>query len=82
MGTNRLIVRWTYTEAGAKKMAAFWRAHADEETVQRVGSYEVRAKIHPASYGWEEGWLKWRTDKFIAVSESDAKKILAGLRGK
>jgi hypothetical protein len=64
-------------------MAAFWRAHAGKEAVQRVGSYESRATIQPASTpGWEEGWLKWRTDKFLAVSEDDAKKIVTGLKGK
>jgi hypothetical protein len=27
MTTNQFTVRWTYTEAGAKKMLAFWKAH-------------------------------------------------------
>jgi hypothetical protein len=49
-----------------------------------VGDFESQAVIstvRPPNWT-EEGWLKWRTDKFIAVGEGDAKKIVAGLRGK
>ena len=31
---------------------------------------------------WKEGWLKYRTDKFLGVSEGDAKKIVAGLKSR
>lgn len=87
MGTNQFAVRWTYTEAGAKKMLAFWKAHDGQEVVTRVGSFERRGQIMPRkSYppGWasDEGWLKARTDKFIGVSEEDAKAIKAGLRSR
>lgn len=85
--TNGFAVRFTYTEAGAKKMLAFRNAHDGQEVITRVGSYESRGTIWPRdSYppGWknDEGWLKRRTDKFFCVSEDDAKKILAGLKGK
>lgn len=83
-GTNMLTVRWTYTEAGAKKMLAFRKAHADEKVLERVGDYELRATIVASQDpNWtEEDWLKRRTDKFLAVNEEDAKKIVAGLKGK
>jgi len=31
---------------------------------------------------WKEGWLKHRTDKFLGVSEKDAREIVAGLQSK
>ena len=78
---NKFAVRWTYTEAGAKKMLAFRRARTGHEAITKVGSFEVRAKIAEARPpGWtEERWLKRRTDKFYGVSEDDAKIIVAGL---
>ncbi len=84
LGTNKFTVRWTYTESGAKKMLAFRRSHAGEQVLQQIGSFECRLTISTAKMpGWtEEGWLKWRTDKFFAVSEEDAKKIVAGFKGK
>ncbi len=83
-GTNKFMVRWTYTEAGANKMLAFWRAQAGQQVITQVGSFEMRARIYEGrSPGWtEEGWLKWRTDKFFGVTEEDASKIVAGLKGK
>ena len=84
--TNNFVVRFAYTEAGAKKMLAFRREHAGHEVVTQVGSFERRGTIAPLSLrpaGWtEEGWLKRRTDKFFGVSEDDAKKIVEGLRKK
>lgn len=87
ISTNGAAVRWTYTEAGAMKMLAFRNAHDGQEVITIVGSYESRATIWPRdSYpsGWknDEGWLKRRTDKMFCMSEDDAKKILAGLKGK
>jgi hypothetical protein len=83
-GTNKFVVRWTYTEDGAKKMLAFRKAHDGQEVITRVGSFEFRGSIKPRdSYppGWvnDEGWLKRRTDKFFGVSEDDAQKIVDGL---
>ena len=83
-GTNMFMVKWTYTESGAKKMLAFRKAHDHEKVLERVGDYELRATIVGSQDpNWtEEGWLKRRTDKFLAVSEEDAKKVVAGLKGK
>ena|ERR1035437_3920047 len=86
--TNRFAVRWTYTEAGAKKMLAFTEAHVGETVRTEVGSYESTGGIAPftslpgcASYSeWRAGWLKHRTDKFFGGSEEDAKKIVDGLK--
>lgn len=85
--TNKHVVRWTYTEEGAKKMLAFRKAQDGQEVITRVGSFEFRGSIKPRdSYppGWvnDEGWLKRRTDKFFGVSEDDARKIVDGLKKK
>ena len=84
--TNTFAVRFTYTEAGAKKMLAFWRKHAGQEVITKVGSFERRGRIaplHSRPPSWtEEGWLKRRTDKFFGVSKDDAKKIMDGLKNK
>jgi hypothetical protein len=84
--TNSFAVRFTYTEAGATKMLALRREHAGHEVVMQVGSFERRftiALLEAKPAGWtEEGWLKWRTDKFFGVSEDDAKKIVEGLKKK
>ncbi len=81
-GTNKFAVMWTYTEAGAQKMLAFWRVHAGETILQQVGEFESRPMLSTTTQNWEEGWLKRRTDKFFGESEGDAKKIIAGLKGK
>ena len=82
MDTKGFVVRWTYTQDGAHKMLAFWRAHAGQAVLTQIGSFEQRSTISEVEApGWtEEGWLKQRTDKFIVVSEVDAKKIVVGLR--
>jgi hypothetical protein len=84
--TNTFAVRFTYTEAGAKKMLAFERAHAGREVITQVGAFERRGMIAPLSarpQGWTEaGYLKHRGDKFFGVSEDDAKNIVKGLRKK
>ena len=82
--TNKFKVRWKYTEAGAKKMLTFWREHAGERVLEQVGNFESRPTISTAKpANWtEEGWLKSRTDKFFAVTEEEARKIVAGLKSK
>jgi hypothetical protein len=82
--TNKFTVRWKYTGAGAKKMLTFWREHAGKRVLQQIGSFESRPIISTAKApNWtEEGWLKSRTDKFFAVTDEDARKIVAGLKGK
>ncbi|HET9804159.1 MAG TPA: hypothetical protein VFP96_13060 [Candidatus Acidoferrum sp.] len=82
--TNKVAVFWQYTETGARKMLAFWRAHAGKEVVEQIGDFECHPTLStnkPPNWT-EEGWLKSRTDKFFAVSEEDAKKIIAGFQGK
>jgi hypothetical protein len=84
--TNSFAVRFTYTEAGAKKMLAVEREHAGHYVITQVGTFERRGMIGPLSArpsGWtEEGYLKHRGDKFFGVSEDDAKKIADGLKKK
>src|SRR5690349_17395502 len=46
--TNSFVVRWTYTEAGAKKALSSWEANTNHSTM---------------SAEWKAGWLKHRTDK-------------------
>lgn len=89
LSDHRLIVRWTFTEAGATRELAFRESHTGQTVRTVVGSYEFTGRIAPfaplpgcASYSqWKEGWLKHRTDKFFGVSEEDAKEIIAGLKG-
>jgi hypothetical protein len=89
--TNCYAVRWTYTEAGAKKMLTFLEAHEGKKVRTVTGEFvgpAIEETFRPmppvfTNYTqWKEGWLKYRTDKAFAVSEDDAKKIVAGLRSK
>jgi hypothetical protein len=89
--TNSFAVRFTYTEAGAKKMLAFREAHECQKVRVVVGSFETpphedmfqpMPPVFTNYTQWKEGWLKHRTDKFFCVSEDDAKKIVAGLKTK
>jgi hypothetical protein len=84
MTTNRFVVRFTYTDAGARKMLAFRREHLGRDVVISVGSYECRTKLSDAKMeGWTEaGYLKHRGDKFYGVSEDVAKRIVEGLTKK
>src|SRR5438477_12149822 len=55
--TNSYAVRFTYTEAGARKMLAFEREHAGHEVITQVGTVERRGWIAPLSArpkGWTE----------------------------
>jgi len=89
--TNSYVVRWTYTGQGAKKFLDFQEAHRGEKVRTVIGSFRspltemmvfqpMRGLTNYAQ--WKEGWLKYRTDKFFGVSESDAKAIVAGLKRK
>ena len=85
---NSFAVRWTYTEAGAKKILAFQESHVGQKTSFVVGSYESppgESMFRPmpafTNYAqWKEGWLKHRTDKVVGVNEEDAKRIVSGLK--
>lgn len=91
LSTNRFVVRWSYTEAGAKKMLAFREAYEGEKVRITIGSFESTPsewKFHPmppafTNYAqWKEGWRTRRRDKVFGVSEDEARKIVAGLKGK
>jgi hypothetical protein len=85
IATNSFAVRFTYTETGARKMLAFEREHRGQEIIIRVGTFEHRGTIASSvqTPGWtEEGWLKWRTDKFFGVNEDQAKQIVDGLKSR
>jgi hypothetical protein len=90
MSSNAFAVRWVYTEPGAKKMLAFCEAHQNKKVRTVVGNFQSPPRENAfrpnppyfTNYAqWKEGWLKKRTDKFVGVSEADAKRIVAGLRG-
>ena len=89
--TNTFVVRWTYTEAGARKMLAFREAHEGKKVRTVVGSFEtppseVMFRAMPPLFTnyvqWKEGWLMRRTDKFFGVSEAEANAITASLKRK
>lgn len=90
MGTNKYAVSWSYTEAGAMKSLAFREANEGRKTCTAVGRFqtppcEIRFQPMPPMFTnyaqWKEGWLKHRTDKFFGVTEEDANRIVAGLKG-
>jgi len=63
--TNLFAVRWTYTEAGAKKALASWEAD---------GSH------YGMTPEWKKGWLKHRTDKEFFRNRAAAEKLVAKLK--
>ena len=91
ISTNNYAVIWAYTEAGANKVLAFREVHKDQRVRMAIGKFESQPSIERfipmppmfTSYTqWKEGWLKHKGDKFVGVTEEDAKKIIAGLQGK
>jgi hypothetical protein len=89
--SNSFAVRWTYTEAGAKKALAFWEAHDGQKISTAIGDFNSPPSEHiframPPTFTtydqWKEGWLKHRMDKIFVRSEADAQKILVGLKSK
>jgi hypothetical protein len=81
--TNSVYVSFTYTVAGAKKVLAFNRENAGYEISTQVGTYESRGRLAslsaPPQGQAEEILVKGGA---FSVREDDAKKIIAGLRGK
>jgi len=75
-GTNEtgVTVKFTYTDTGAKRLEEFYRAHNVGEDVRwQSGSFVHPFKLeHRKSFGREGCW---------GLSETDAKALLAGLRG-
>jgi hypothetical protein len=53
----------------------------------QAGAFVTPPFVAPASIDpltqtdWREGWLKRRTDKFLNLSETDAKTVVAALKG-
>src|SRR5207237_5259402 len=66
--TNCYTVRWTYTGQGAKKVLDFREAHWGEKTRTVIGAFEclLTENVQPNHTQWKEGWIKYRTDSFIA----------------
>lgn len=63
--TNSFAVRFSYTEAGAKKALASW---------------EADPKHAAMSAEWKTGWLKRRTDKGFFQSESAATEFTKSIK--
>ena len=85
MSTNKFMVRWTYTQAGARKMLAFREAHEGKKVRTVVGSFEsapseIIFRTMPPVFTnyiqWKQGWLERRTDKFFGMSEEDRRRLL------
>jgi hypothetical protein len=70
-----VTVKFTYTDTGAKRLEEFYRAHnVGEDVRSQSGSFVHPFKLeHRKSFGREGFW---------GLSETDAKALLAGLRGK
>jgi hypothetical protein len=85
-GANTFVVRWQYTEEGAKRVRAFWDAHTGRKIRTRIGSFESPLTLVLTSRLLKPSgtvpWEKVRTDKFVSVSGADANAIVAGLRDK
>jgi hypothetical protein len=65
--TNTFAVRWTYTEAGAKKAIASWEANGAHNGVTAE---------------WKKGWLKHPTTKHFFRSKASAEELVARLKSK
>jgi hypothetical protein len=63
--TNLFAVRWTYTEAGAKKALASWESD---------GSH------YGMTPEWKRGWLKHRTDKQFFGTRAAAEEFVTKLK--
>jgi hypothetical protein len=51
MATNKFVVRWTYTEAGARKMLAFREANEGQKTRMGFGAFEFPPSENELSFG-------------------------------
>ena len=65
--TNTFAVKFSYTEAGAKKALASWEADPKHPVV---------------SAEWKTGWLKRRTDKCFFQSEGAATEFMKSIKSK
>ena len=73
-GTNGLVVKWVYTEDGAKKIRAFEDAHVGQKVQMQIGSFVSDFTIRDPNHVGRDG--------VYTLSERDAKLVEAGLRGK
>lgn len=63
--TNLFAVKWTYTEAGAKKALASWEADG--------AHYGMTPE-------WKKGWLKHRTDREFFTTRAAAERLVTKLK--
>jgi hypothetical protein len=84
--TNTFAVKWKYTESGTKKMFAFWGQHPGQKVCIQVGNFQTPPFVAPelidpvTHSDWRADWLKHGSDKFMNLSESDAKAVVSGMR--
>ena len=74
-GTNSIVVvKFAFTETGAKRLEEFYRAHTvGDEVCWQCGSFLHPFKLDDRKFFGRDG--------FWGLSEADAKALLAGLRG-
>jgi hypothetical protein len=86
ISNNFFVVRWTFTDAGAKKMLAFRESHQNQKMRMVIGRFEsppeVEQRVDADYQQWKEGWLKHRTDKMFTRCENEQEAIYDGLEGK
>jgi hypothetical protein len=74
-GTNVVAIKFAFTEAGAKRLEEFYRAHAvGQEVRYQIGSFERSFRLDDRKGFAREG--------FWGLSEPNAKALEAGLRGR
>ena len=45
--TNTFAIKWKYTEAGAKKMLAFWGQHSGQKVCIQAGNFQTPPFVAP-----------------------------------
>jgi len=86
--TNLFAVKWSYTESGAKRMVDFWGQHPGKKVCIQVGKFTTPPFVAPGPEDpvthedWRPGWLQRHTDRFLNITEKDAKTIVAGMTGR
>ena len=71
---TRFAVKFAFTDTGAKRLEEFYRAHTvGDEVYWRCGSFVHPFKLDDRKIFGREG--------FWGLSETDAKALVAGLRG-
>jgi len=83
-------ITWTYTEAGAQKILAFWEANQGKETQYVFGTFETQPSVwtfRPTKLStnfaqFKQNWLKRRGETLFVRSEADVKTVTAALKSK